>query len=182
MLLVLKGRSLLLLFQREKKKEVVKREPLPEGMKYVIKTVLHYPPRFGISCNRNFVTDVEYFMGKNVLNMFKEICFGAFVDMPKSNFQGQITKCLLMIECKRDNPNEFHVYVKKTALKFSIFEFDLISGLNCTSNIEDFQYPVSGGSVLMTKYFSKAKNRISKKNLLNGIRWKILTMIRMHCE
>ncbi|PHT42420.1 hypothetical protein CQW23_16445 [Capsicum baccatum] len=31
-------------------------------MKYVIKTVPHHPLRFGISFNRNFVTDVEYFV------------------------------------------------------------------------------------------------------------------------
>ncbi|KAM3395580.1 hypothetical protein P3S68_004586 [Capsicum galapagoense] len=137
-----------------KRKEFVKRDPLPNGMKYVIKTVPHHPLRFGISFNRNFATDVEYFVGKKVLNMFEETCFGVFVDMPKSNFQGQITKCLLMLECKQDNPNEFHVYVKGTVLKFMIFKFALISGLNCASNIKNFQYPSSDGSVLMTKYFS----------------------------
>ncbi|KAF3636289.1 hypothetical protein FXO37_25500 [Capsicum annuum] len=121
------------------KNDVVKRDPLPKGMKYVIKTVPPHPLRFGISFNRNFATDVEYYVGKKVLNMFKETCFGVFVDMPKSNFQGQITKCLLMLECKQDNPNEFHVYVKGTVQKFTIFEFALISGLNCTSNIENFQ-------------------------------------------
>ncbi|KAF3642741.1 hypothetical protein FXO37_22358 [Capsicum annuum] len=58
-----------------------------KGMKYVFKTVPPHPLRFGISSNRNFVTDVEYYVGKKVLNMFKETCFGVFVDMPKSNFQ-----------------------------------------------------------------------------------------------
>ncbi|KAF3634504.1 hypothetical protein FXO37_26453 [Capsicum annuum] len=66
------------------KNDVVKRDPLPQGMKYVIKTVLHHP----------------------------------------------------------------------------------LSGLNCTSNIEDFQYSTSDGSVLMTKYFPVAKNRISKKKFV----------------
>ncbi|KAF3674705.1 hypothetical protein FXO38_05090 [Capsicum annuum] len=121
-----------------KRNDVVKRDPLPKGMKYVIKTVPHNPLRFGISFNCNYVTDVEYFVGKKVLNIFKETCFGAFVDIPKSNFQGQITKCLLMLECKQDNPNEFLVWVKGTVLKFTIFEFAIISGLNFTSNIEDF--------------------------------------------
>ncbi|KAM3323937.1 hypothetical protein P3S67_005088 [Capsicum chacoense] len=136
------------------------------GMKYVIKTVPPHPLRFGISFNRNFATDVEYFVGKNGLNMFKETCFGVFVDMPKSNFHGQITKCLLMLECKQDNQNEFHIYVKGTILKFTIFEFALISGLNCTSNIEHFQYPTSDDSVLLTKYFSVAKNGIFKKKFI----------------
>ncbi|KAM3359575.1 hypothetical protein P3S68_019286 [Capsicum galapagoense] len=34
-----------------KGKKVVKRDPLPKGMKYVIKTVSHHPLRFGISFN-----------------------------------------------------------------------------------------------------------------------------------
>ncbi|KAF3626484.1 hypothetical protein FXO38_29231 [Capsicum annuum] len=36
---------------KEKGKKVVKRDPLPKGMKYVIKTVSHHPLRFGISFN-----------------------------------------------------------------------------------------------------------------------------------
>ncbi|KAF3644756.1 hypothetical protein FXO37_21311 [Capsicum annuum] len=82
-----KGKKPAVAISKEKRKEVVKRDPLPKGMKYVIKTVSHHQLRFDISYNRNFMTDVEYFVDKKVLNMFKETCFGVFVDMPKSNFQ-----------------------------------------------------------------------------------------------
>ncbi|PHT59599.1 hypothetical protein CQW23_01962 [Capsicum baccatum] len=151
------------------------------GMKYVIKTVPPHPLRFGISFNRNFATDVGYYVGKKVLNMFKETCFGVFVDMPKSNFQGQITKCLLMLECKQDNPNEFHVYVKGTVLKFTIFEFSLISGLNCTSNIENFQFLLSEtddavvsyiefNMVADGRYEQYSWGKISFNKLMNSLR------------
>ncbi|KAF3638339.1 hypothetical protein FXO38_23266 [Capsicum annuum] len=48
------------------KNDVVKRDPLPKGMKYVIKTVPPHPLRFGISFNRNFATDVEYYVDKDI--------------------------------------------------------------------------------------------------------------------
>ncbi|PHT94514.1 hypothetical protein T459_02396, partial [Capsicum annuum] len=70
-----KGKKSVVAISKGKKKEVVKRDPLPKGMKYVIKTVPPHPLRFGISFNRNFATDVEYFVGKKRLKMFKETCF-----------------------------------------------------------------------------------------------------------
>ncbi|KAF3661368.1 hypothetical protein FXO38_11728 [Capsicum annuum] len=57
-----KGKKTVVAISKENRKEVVKRDPLPKGMKYVIKTVPHHPLRFDISFNRNFVTDVEYFV------------------------------------------------------------------------------------------------------------------------
>ncbi|PHT51913.1 hypothetical protein CQW23_06375 [Capsicum baccatum] len=57
-----KGKKLAAAISKGRRKEVVKRDPLPKGMKYVIKTVPHHLLSFGISCNRNFATDVEYFV------------------------------------------------------------------------------------------------------------------------
>ncbi|KAF3678460.1 hypothetical protein FXO38_03224 [Capsicum annuum] len=60
-----KGKKTVVAISKGKRNEVVKRDPLPKGMKYVIKTVPHHPLRFGISFNRKFVTDVEYFVEVN---------------------------------------------------------------------------------------------------------------------
>ncbi|KAM3361361.1 hypothetical protein P3S68_016215 [Capsicum galapagoense] len=79
-----------------------------------------------------------------------------------------------MLECKQDNPNEFHVYVKGTVLKFVIFEFALISGLNCTSNIKAFQNPTSDDFVLMTKYFPEAKIEYPKNKFVEWYKMKFL--------
>ncbi|KAF3628702.1 hypothetical protein FXO37_29258 [Capsicum annuum] len=79
-----------------------------------------------------------------------------------------------MLECKQDNPNEFHVYVKGTVLKFAIFEFALISGLNCTSNIEAFQNPTLDDFVLMTKYFPEAKIEYPKNKFAEWYKMKFL--------
>ncbi|KAF3670718.1 hypothetical protein FXO37_08404 [Capsicum annuum] len=60
-----KEKKTVVAISKEKKKEFVKRDPLPKGMKYVIKTVPHHPLRFGISFSRNFAIDVEYFVEFN---------------------------------------------------------------------------------------------------------------------
>ncbi|KAF3684392.1 hypothetical protein FXO37_01347 [Capsicum annuum] len=62
------GKKTVVAISKEKRKEVVKRDPLPKGMKYVIKTVLHHPWRFDISFNHNFVIDVEYFVDQENIN------------------------------------------------------------------------------------------------------------------
>ncbi|PHU30078.1 hypothetical protein BC332_02171, partial [Capsicum chinense] len=60
------GKKSVVAISKEKKKEVVKRDPLPKGMKYVIKTVPPHPLRFGISFNPvsyiefNMVADGRY--------------------------------------------------------------------------------------------------------------------------
>ncbi|PHU14857.1 hypothetical protein BC332_16062 [Capsicum chinense] len=67
-----------------------------------------------------------------------------------------------MLEIEQDNPNEIHIYVQGTILKFSILEFAIISELKCTENIEDHLYTESSKSVLMAKYFPDARNSVKK--------------------
>ncbi|KAF3663141.1 hypothetical protein FXO37_12160 [Capsicum annuum] len=67
-----------------------------------------------------------------------------------------------MLEIEQDNPNEIHIYVQGTILKFSILEFTIISRLKCTGNIEDHLYTESSKSVLMAKYFPDARNSVKK--------------------
>ncbi|KAF3677582.1 hypothetical protein FXO37_04755 [Capsicum annuum] len=71
-----KGKKPAVAISKGKRKEVVKRNPLPKRVKYVIKTVPQHPLRFDISCNRNFAIDVEYFVGgmPHVLNIWIYEC------------------------------------------------------------------------------------------------------------
>ncbi|KAG5600345.1 hypothetical protein H5410_031715 [Solanum commersonii] len=56
--------------------------------------------------------------------------------IPKCNYQGQITKCLLLLEVEQDNPaGELHIrQAKGNILNFSIKEFAIITGLKCKGN------------------------------------------------
>ncbi|KAF3675116.1 hypothetical protein FXO38_04889 [Capsicum annuum] len=71
-----KGKKPAVAISKGKRKEVVKRNPLPKRVKYVIKTVPQHPLRFDISCNRNFAIDVEYFVEgmPHVLNIWIYEC------------------------------------------------------------------------------------------------------------
>ncbi|WMV22584.1 hypothetical protein MTR67_015969, partial [Solanum verrucosum] len=62
--------------------------------------------------------------------MFKNTIFGPYLNIPKCNFQGQITKCLLLLE-----------------------EFTIVTGLKCKGNVANFSYPKSTLSRLLQRYF-----------------------------
>ncbi|KAM3322208.1 hypothetical protein P3S67_003359 [Capsicum chacoense] len=67
-----------------------------------------------------------------------------------------------MFEIHQDNPEEIHVYVQETILKFSIIEYAIISGLKCSGSIEEHLFSGSSKSVLMAKYFSGTKSSVKR--------------------
>lgn len=99
--------------------------------------------------------------------------------MNQCNFQGQISKYLLMFKIEKNNSNEIHVYIKEIVPRFSILEFVRITDIKCTDNIEDFIYPESSTSSLIEKYLSKAKTEITKLSLIRH--FKIENLIEMLC-
>ncbi|KAK4737517.1 hypothetical protein R3W88_001214 [Solanum pinnatisectum] len=125
-----------------------------QSMKYVIKKVPRHALRFGAPYNTNFLEEFKKSIGVDVVELFRATIFGPYLDIPKCNFQGQITKCLLLLE-----------HANGSILNFGIKEFTLITGLKCKGNTKDFAYLVSTPSRLFQKYFPGAVNSISK-NLL----------------
>ncbi|KAF3623203.1 hypothetical protein FXO38_27295 [Capsicum annuum] len=71
-----------------------------------------------------------------------------------------------MLEIEQPNQEEIHVFVKGHILKFSIYEFSLITGLNCFDNVDDFKYEDSSPSWLMKRYFPQSTNGINKEALV----------------
>ncbi|KAK6786986.1 hypothetical protein RDI58_015511 [Solanum bulbocastanum] len=83
--------------------------------------------------------------------------------------KGQISKCLLLLEINQDNSNELHIrHANENILRFTIKEFAIITGLKCTENPNDFQYPNSSKSSLIQKYFPDLvkSNSVSKGQLV----------------
>lgn len=70
-----------------------------------------------------------------------------------------------MLDLGQDNQNEFHVYVKSIVLRFSIFEFPLISILKYIKNTKKFIYRESSISDLVESIFLKAKFGLIKLDL-----------------
>ncbi|KAF3642686.1 hypothetical protein FXO38_20965 [Capsicum annuum] len=67
-----------------------------------------------------------------------------------------------MLEIEQDNPDEIHIYVQGTTLKFTIIEYAIISGLKCLGNIEEHLFSVTSKSSLMTKYFPGSKSSVKR--------------------
>ncbi|WMV15253.1 hypothetical protein MTR67_008638 [Solanum verrucosum] len=86
----------------------------------------------------NFIEEFELSTGDECIELFKNTIFGSYLNIPKCNYQGQITKCLLLLEVEQDNTYELHIrHANGNVLHFSIKEFAIITRLKCTENIED---------------------------------------------
>ncbi|KAM3308819.1 hypothetical protein P3S67_010563 [Capsicum chacoense] len=138
------------------------RPRLPKGMKYRIRKVPVHLLHFGSYCNRKFGEGIKNYLGEEVVNLFRQIIFDSFLDIPNCNYQDQLSKCLLMLEIEQDNLDKIDVCVKGTTLKFTIIKYAIISGLKCSGNIEEHLFPVTSKSTLMTKYFSGSKSSVKR--------------------
>ncbi|XP_055814120.1 uncharacterized protein LOC129883489 [Solanum dulcamara] len=134
-----------------------------QGMKYVIKKIPSHPLRFGTAYRANFLDDFESSIGEEGIKLFRQSIFGHYLDMPNCNFQGQIIKCLLLLEVDQKNKEELHIrHVQGNILQFTINDFAIITGLRCTGNMNDFKYSDDQASRLLSLYFPGAKNRVNK--------------------
>ncbi|PHU27396.1 hypothetical protein BC332_05728 [Capsicum chinense] len=80
------------------------------GMKYRIDKVPPHPLHVGSLCNYAFGEEIKEYFRENVLGAFRNIIFGIFLDLPRCNWIGQISKCLLMLEIQQNNKDELHVW------------------------------------------------------------------------
>ena len=112
-----------------------------QGMNYVIKKIPAHPLRFGATFNFDFVNKIKLSIKDEGVEMFKKIIFGSYLDIPKCNFQGQITKCLLLLEVQHENKDVLHVrHANGNVLVFGMKEFVIVTGLKCKGNVKDFSY------------------------------------------
>ncbi|PHU04477.1 hypothetical protein BC332_25299 [Capsicum chinense] len=153
----------------KKKLDDSDRPHLPKGMKYRIDKVPPHPLYMGSLCNCAFREEIKEYFGEDVLGAFKNTIFGIFLNLPRCNWIGQISKCLLMLEIQQDNKDELHVWVQGEILKFTILEFAIISGLKCIGNIDDYMYTSSSKSALMSRYFFDNKGAITRSKLITRV-------------
>ncbi|KAF3653813.1 hypothetical protein FXO38_15469 [Capsicum annuum] len=147
-----------------KRRRVVKeicRDDLPKELSYVIKEISSHPLRFVSLCNLRFSDEIKEVVGQEVLDLFGKTIFGCYLNIPISNYIGQITKCILMLEVEQPNQEEIHVFVKGQILRFFINEFALIIGLKCFGNVDDFKYEDSSLSRLMKRLMASLRQEFS---------------------
>ncbi|KAH0634353.1 hypothetical protein KY284_037139 [Solanum tuberosum] len=138
-----------------------------------LKTPPVHPLRIVSSTKDGIVKDLKKILTVEQLDMFRQTCFGMYLDIPECSFQAQLHRCLMTLEVDQDNPNEFWICANGSILPFTIAEFALITGLKCTGNENDFQVDDNSNSSLLVDYFYGAK--IVKKedlnNCFNDKRW-----------
>ncbi|KAG5591979.1 hypothetical protein H5410_042493, partial [Solanum commersonii] len=129
------------------------------SIKYVIKKVSTHAIKFGVLFNTNFLEEFQKSIGDDVIEQFRATIFGPYLDIPKCNFHGQISKCLLLLELEQGNSKVLHI-------RHANGEFVIITGLKCKGNTKDFEYPESTPCRIFQKYFPDAVNSISKNHLV----------------
>uniref|UniRef100_M1BBI8 Ulp1 protease family, C-terminal catalytic domain containing protein n=1 Tax=Solanum tuberosum TaxID=4113 RepID=M1BBI8_SOLTU len=118
-----------------------------------------------------FVEELKLSIGIEGVEKFKNTIFGPYLNIPNCNYQGQITKCLLLLELEQDNIDELHIrHVSGNILHFTIKEFAIITSLKCIGNANEFKYPDSTHSRLIQRYFPDSQNVVKKGRLVQRFR------------
>ncbi|KAH0674087.1 hypothetical protein KY284_020662 [Solanum tuberosum] len=125
--------------------------------------------KFGPTYNSNFIEDLVLSIKDQGIELFKDTIFAPYLNIPKCNYQGQITKCLYLLEIEQGNlANEIHIrHAKGNVLIFSITDFAIITGLRCKGNVKDFNYPASKTSRLVQRYFPSPNYNVNKGRLVD---------------
>ncbi|KAK4713386.1 hypothetical protein R3W88_019293 [Solanum pinnatisectum] len=99
----------------------ISRPSLPKSMKYVIKQIPTHFLKFGPTYNIDFINDLNKYMGVNTFKLFKNSIFGPYLGIHTCNYQGQISKSLLLLEIEQDNIHELHVRHTSGNILFQYF-------------------------------------------------------------
>ncbi|XP_019264605.1 PREDICTED: uncharacterized protein LOC109242203 [Nicotiana attenuata] len=98
--------------------------------------------------------------------MFRESCFGYFLDLPRVAIQAQLIRSLMFRELVQDKCDQFYVKLNdECVLRFGLREFGIVSGLNCCGN-EPVEGKFSGPNRLVDTYFSGFEV-VSKNSLID---------------
>ena len=68
---------------------------LLQNMNYVIKHIPTNALKFGPTYNTNFI--------EHLVSSIKDEGFAPYLNIPRCNYQGKITKCLYLLEIEHDN-------------------------------------------------------------------------------
>ena len=138
-------------------------------MIYVIKHIKRNALKLGPTYHTNYTEQLVSSIKNQGMKLFKETIFAPYLNIPRCNYQGQITKCLYLLEIKQGNlDKEIRIrHAKGNVLKFSIHEFAIITGLKCKGNVKHFTYPISKISTLVQRYFLDTTYNVNKQHLVD---------------
>lgn len=144
-----------------------------EPGEFCARPVRRYHPRVGAQTNVDAVKLLNEKLDAKQIQMFRETCFGHFLDLPPVVVQHQLAHSLLLREVVEEEEDALWISMKDISLRFGLVEFGIITGLKCTGDA----YKCSdsdGTGQLMNTYFADL-TRVPKQSLIecfHNKRWK----------
>ncbi|KAK4357553.1 hypothetical protein RND71_023163 [Anisodus tanguticus] len=83
------------------------------------------------------------------LDMFRDTCFGHFLEMKKVVVQNQLIHYLLLREVYQENDDELWVELNGVKLRFGLEELALVTGLNCSGDVLNRHDPNSDDQLII---------------------------------
>ncbi|KAM3267599.1 hypothetical protein P3S67_032228 [Capsicum chacoense] len=134
----------------------------------IVRPKKRYRPRVGAQTNVEAVNMLKEKLDAKQIQMFRETCFGRFLDLPPVVVQHQLAHSLLLREVVEEKDDALWISVKDVKLRFGLVEFGIITGLKCTGDA--YKCCDSDGlGQLINTYFPSEQSRVAKQSLIDCI-------------
>ncbi|KAF4369245.1 hypothetical protein F8388_022901 [Cannabis sativa] len=100
----------------------------------------------------DFIEVIKKKLTSEQLVLFRETCFGHFLDMSTVSMQAQLIHASLYREVHQNNEREIWFRFGNDTVRFSVAEFGLISSLKCTGD-RDYSKYVNNNNEFAERYF-----------------------------
>ncbi|KAL2467380.1 Ubiquitin-like protease domain-containing protein [Abeliophyllum distichum] len=135
----------------QKKKEIMQHEA--QDWDYRIDRKSWPVGRIMVSPKIDVIGKLNAKLKESQKQLFKETCFGPFLDMKDIRLQHQLIHKMLLREVMQPNYNEMWFKIGEKHVRFSMEEFCIVTGLKCTGS-SDISEHVLAPISLKTRYFS----------------------------
>ena len=104
----------------------------------------------------NTLNELQNKLHPNQYNrMCASSCFAQLTAMRRCHVQAQLFRCIMLRELEGSSVNAILFYINGTTLRFTIREFAIIYGLNCSDNAADFNFDTDQPNRIIAEYFSE---------------------------
>ncbi|KAH0773552.1 hypothetical protein KY290_010689 [Solanum tuberosum] len=117
--------------------------------------VVYISSRWSSYTNHSVIDQIKLSLSDKQLELFRNTCFGYFLDLPKASTQLQVIHCLINRELKHTWDDVFAIEINNKKLFFGLREFGIVTGLNCVSDGTPITVPDSKCSLLSSNFLEK---------------------------